>query len=125
MNTVNLTGRLTRVPELVQARTATEIATLRIAVRRRGREGAVFCDVKTFGKQAVACVEHLDKGRLIAVEGRLELDEWVGSDGSKHSRLYVIGERVEFIDRRTDEPAQAVAEAPAADAGPEPVAQAA
>ena len=97
MNTVNLTGRLTRTPELVETKAGTKISTLRLAVPRRGAEGAVFCDVKAFGKQATACVKHLAKGRLVAVEGRLELDEWEAK-GQKRSRLYIVGERVEFID---------------------------
>jgi single-strand DNA-binding protein len=103
MNTVNLTGRLTRTPELVETKAGTKISTLRLAVPRRGAEGAVFCDVKTFGKQATACVQHLSKGRLVAVEGRLELDEWE-TKGQKRSSLYIVGERVEFIDRPTDGP---------------------
>jgi len=102
MNGVNLTGRLTRKPELVETKAGTKISTLRVAVPRRGDAGVVFCDVKTFGKQAAACVEHLDKGRLVAIEGRLELDQWE-SKGQKRSRLYVVGERVEFIDRPVSE----------------------
>lgn len=102
MNTVNLTGRLTRDPELVETKAGTTIATLRIAIARRERNGAVFCDVKTFGKQATACAEHLTKGRQIAIAGRLELDEWTADSGQNRYRLYVIGERIEFIDRRAD-----------------------
>lgn len=122
MNSVNVTGRLTRKPELVETKANIKISTLRVAIPRRGDAGAVFCDVKTFGKQAAACVEHLDKGRLVAIEGRLELDQWE-SKGQKRSRLYIVGERVEFIDRPTDEPAEAAAEEPAAETEAEPVAQ--
>lgn len=96
MNTVNLTGRLTRDPELVETKAGTKIATLRIAIARRERNGAVFCDVKTFGKQATACAEHLVKGRQVAIAGRLELDEWTADGGQNRYRLYVIGERIEF-----------------------------
>lgn len=115
MNNVNVTGRLTRKPELVETKANIKISTLRVAIARRGDNGAVFCDVKTFGKQAAACVEHLDKGRLIAIEGRLELDQWE-SKGQKRSRLYIVGERVEFIDRPTDEPASETEAEPVAQA---------
>ncbi len=124
MNSVNLTGRLTRKPELVETKANIKISTLRVAIPRRGDNGAVFADVKTFGKQAAACVEHLDKGRLVAIEGRLELDQWE-SKGQKRSRLYIVGERVEFIDRPTDEPVEAAVEEPAVGAESETVAQAA
>src|SRR4051794_9987862 len=61
MNSVNLTARLTRDPELVDTRGDTAVCNLRVAIERRG-DGAVFLDVKTFGAQASACKAHLSKG---------------------------------------------------------------
>ena len=116
MNSVNLTGRLTRDPELHSSNNGqTAICSMRLAVDRRG-DGAVFCDVKCFGAQATACVAHLSKGSPVAVTGRLELDEWKAGDGSNRSRLYVIAQRVEFLsggDRSEPAPqAEPVAAAP-------------
>jgi single-strand DNA-binding protein len=116
MNSVNITARLTRDPELVDTRGGTPVCNLRVAIERRG-EGAVFTDVKTFGAQATACNAHLSKGELVAVIGRLELDEWEAQGGGKRSRLYVIGERVEFLGRQAGRPPS---EAPAAAAAPAP-----
>jgi len=101
MNQVNLIGRLTRDPELVETKGGTAICNLRLALDRRNRDdGAVFVDVKAFEGQARACGDHLSKGRQVAVTGRLELDEWEAKDGSgKRSRLYLIGERVQFLAR--------------------------
>ena len=101
MNQFNGIGRLTRDPELVETSGGTAICNLRVAVDRRNRDdGAVFVDVKAFEGQARACADHLSKGRQVAVTGRLELDEWEAKDGSgKRSRLYLIGERVEFLAR--------------------------
>jgi len=100
MNQFNGIGRLTRDPELVETKGGTAICNLRVAVDRRNREGAVYLDVKCFEGQARACADHLSKGRQVAVTGRLELDEWEAKDGSgKRSRVYVIGERVQFLGR--------------------------
>ncbi len=101
MNQFNGIGRLTRDPELVETKGGTAICNLRIAVDRRNRDdGAVYLDVKAFEGQARACADHLSKGRQVAVTGRLELDEWEAKDGSgKRSRVYVIGERVQFLGR--------------------------
>ena len=101
MNQFNGIGRLTRDPELVETSGGTAICNLRVAVNRRNRdEGAVYLDVKCFEGQARACAEHLTKGRQVAISGRLELDEWEAKDGSgKRSRVYIIGERVEFLAR--------------------------
>jgi single-strand DNA-binding protein len=108
MNSVNLSARLTRAPELVETKGDTAVCNLRVAIDRRG-DGAVFTDVKTFGAQAAACAEYLSKGDPVAVIGRLELDEWQ-VNGAKRSRLYVIGERVEFLGRRSDSSAESQAE---------------
>jgi single-strand DNA-binding protein len=97
MNDVSLIGRLTREPELHTTETGTQVARLRIAVERRGREGAVFVSVKCFEGQARACAQHLSKGRQVAVSGRLELDEWSADDGSKRSQRYVIAHSVQFL----------------------------
>jgi single-strand DNA-binding protein len=101
MNSWNGIGRLTKDPELVETAGGTEICNLRIAIDRRKKdEGAVFLDVKAFGAQAAACATYLEKGRQVSVSGRLELDEWDAKDGSgKRSRLYVIGERIQFLAR--------------------------
>ena len=101
MNQFNGIGRLTRDPELVETKGGTAICNLRVAVDRRNRDdGAVYLDVKCFEGQARACADHLSKGRQVAVSGRLELDEWEAKDGSgKRSRVYVIGERVQFLGR--------------------------
>lgn len=99
MNSVNLTGRLTRDPELHSSNDGeTAICAMRLAVDRRG-DGAVFCDVKCFAAQAMACHDHLSKGSPVAISGRLELDEWEAAGGSKRSRLYVIAQRVEFLEQ--------------------------
>jgi single-strand DNA-binding protein len=99
MNSVNLIGRLTRDPELFTSQHGTDIGTLRVAVDRGRRDGAVFVDVKCFEGQARACTQHLGKGHEVAVSGRLELEEWEAEGGGKRSRHYVIAEWVEFLRR--------------------------
>ncbi len=106
MNNVTMIGRLTRDPEAVTTDGGTEICNLRIAVDRRKRDdGAVFVDVKAFNGLAHSCSEYLEKGRQVAVTGRLELDEWTTENDQKRSRLYVIANSVEFLARRRSEQA--------------------
>jgi single-strand DNA-binding protein len=98
INSVNLTARLTRDPDVVEFDPETAVCNLRVAIARRA-DGAVFVDVKTFGPQATACSDYLSNGDPVALTGRLELAEWQAKDGSKRSRLYVIAERLEFLAR--------------------------
>ena len=102
MNQVNLIGRLTRDPELRKLGDSDrDVCELRLAVDNgKSREGAdrdaTFVDVATFDAPARACVEHLTKGRQVAVSGRLVYREWEADGGSKRSKHSVIG-RVEFL----------------------------
>ena len=111
MNAVHLIGRLTQNVE-VRDHGQTKVAQLRLAVPR-GRDkngqdrGADFVDVVCFGRQAQVCGDYRAKGRRIAVEGRLQHDEWDGESG-RRQKLEVIAQSVEFLEGRKpeSEPAQ-------------------
>ena len=114
MNSVTLTGRLTQEPN---RRTAgeTEVCDMRLAVqRRRGRDGedrgAVFVDLTAFQGLASICGQYLEKGSRVAVQGRLELDEWEAEDGSPRRRHKVIAEQVEFLDPAGNQDGEAISE---------------
>lgn len=96
LNTIALIGRLTRDPELRQTTGGRAVCDLRIAVDGRGEEPACFVDIVCFDAGAQACQRYLAKGRLVAVDGRLVLDEWTTPDGDKRSRHKVIGQ-VKFL----------------------------
>ncbi len=97
MNTINLTGRLTRDPELRSLADGGSVCKMRLAVDRMGRSNDVgYIDVTSFGKQGEACARVLSQGWLVAVEGRLEYSQWEAPDGAKRSAHSVIG-HVEFL----------------------------
>ncbi len=102
MNTIQLIGRLTQDPELRYTNTGMATTKLRLAVPRRKRSGEdqppVYVDVVTFDKQAEAVAEHLEKGRRVAVTGRLEYREWKDQQDNPHSKHEVIADQVEFMD---------------------------
>lgn len=96
LNTVALIGRLTRDPVLRTTGSGRPVCDLRLAVDGRGEEPACFVDVVCFDAGAEACERYLAKGRLVAVDGRLVLDEWTTAEGDKRSRHKVIGQ-VKFL----------------------------
>ena len=98
MNAVQLIGRLTHDPEADETADGQSVATIRMAIDRVGRDGADFVTVKVWDRLADAVVEHLVRGRKVAVQGRLHHDEWSGPDGDRRSRLLVVARRVEFLD---------------------------
>jgi single-strand DNA-binding protein len=96
MNTITLTGRLTRDPEPGSTRGGTPVCELRIALD--GRNGTVYVPITTYGTLAETAARYLIKGRLVAVTGRLAHDEWTGPAGECRSRLYAIGRAIDFLD---------------------------
>jgi single-strand DNA-binding protein len=98
MNTIQLIGRLTADPELRSLAEDRSVANMRLAVSRRDREAApVYVDVVAFDRLAELCSKHLEKGRQVAVSGRLEYSEWEAKDASKRSKHEVIANDVEFL----------------------------
>ncbi|MBC7319235.1 single-stranded DNA-binding protein [bacterium] len=108
MNYIILTGRLTADPILRYTPTGVPVLGFTLAVDRRSRtpEGereADFIDIVVWRKQAEICANYLRKGRLVGVEGRLEISKFQGSDGQVHRKPRVIAYRVEFLDSRPRE----------------------
>ena len=91
MNRVCLTGRLTRDPELRELASGQEVVNIRVAVDNGRDRETTYIDVAQFGKGAAPVAQYLAKGRFVEVEGRLNLNEWEGENGSKRSKHEVVG----------------------------------
>ena len=99
MNQVQLIGRLTRDPELRSTKSGKPVASMRLAVSRRDREAdPVYVDVVAYDALAKVCAEHLEKGRQVAVSGRLDYQQWE-HEGQKRSKHEVIAAEVDFLAR--------------------------
>ena len=109
INRVTLVGRLTRDPELRHIPSGTAVLELGLAVNGRQQDDAGnwvdkpnFFDVKVFGRQAETLAQHLQKGRRIGVDGRLDWRSWEAQDGTKRSKVDVVAQNVQFLDSRGD-----------------------
>jgi len=102
-NTISLTGGLTRDPELRSTPGGKSVCDMRLAVTRaRSRDKSDYFDVVAWEGLGETCAAHLEKGRQIAVAGRLEYREWEADDGTKRSAYSVIADQVDFLDRRRE-----------------------
>lgn len=103
LNKVMLIGRLGQKPELKQlpggdAMTRLNIATSKSYTRNGVREESTeWHSVAVFGKQAETCVQFLDKGRLVFVEGALRSRQWKGKDGVEKQDREIRAESVSFL----------------------------
>ena len=108
MNRWTGTGHLTKDPRFLETESGRAICTLRIAIKRAGKQGQDgYFDVKCFDAQASACAQYLKAGREVAVDGRLYFDEFQTQDGGYASRVYIVAERVEFLASRKSPDGQA------------------
>jgi single-strand DNA-binding protein len=96
MNSINLVGRLTADPKLIDS-SERPVCRMRIAVRNGDRNPPTYIDVCAFDGQAYTCAEYLTKGRRVAVSGQLAYDERKSPDGEHRGRYSVIG-TVDFLD---------------------------
>lgn len=110
MNTVYLSGNLTRDPEMRFLPTGTAIAAFGVASNRKwkdqktgeAKEEVTFVDITAFGKQAEVIGQYFKKGAKILLTGRLKLDQWDDKQsGQKRSKLAVVLESFEFMSGKT------------------------
>src|SRR5580658_6392705 len=115
LNKVMLIGRLTRDPEIRTFSNGGKVAKFGFAVNNRKKnqqtgqweDEPVFLDVEAFnrgetGKQADLVEQYLRKGHQAFIEGHLQLDQWTSKEGEKRSKLKIVVDNVQFLERREE-----------------------
>ena len=99
MNNWTGIGRLTKDVELRYTGDQMSVArfSLGIVDGYGEKKKTNFIPVVVFGKQAESCEKFLAKGRMVAVEGKIQTGSY-DKDGQKVYTTDVIANRVEFID---------------------------
>jgi len=123
LNRVILIGRLVADPELRYTPSGVPVANCRIAVDRpfknaAGERETDFINIVAWRQRAEFAANYLGKGRLVAIDGRLQIRQWTTQDGQRRSTAEVVADDVQGLDR----PREAAAAAPEGkdDFAPEP-----
>ena len=108
INRVVLVGRLTRDPELRTTQTGKSVCDFSIAVTKRvkpqdGSPDADFFRVTAWSQTADYVSTYLTKGRLVAVDGRLQSRKFQASDGQNREVVEIVAENVQGLDRPRDD----------------------
>ena len=108
LNRIILMGRLTAAPELKKTQSGTAYVRFTLAVDRdyKGQSGEKetdFIDCVAWRGTAEFVAKYFDKGRMAAVEGRLQLRGWKDQNGNNRRSAEVVAESVYFADsKRSD-----------------------
>jgi len=128
INRVNISGNLTRDPELRATPNGQQVLTFGVAVNDRRRDQRTgewedvpnYVDCVVFGSRAEALSKYLSKGSKVAIEGKLRYSSWETKDGQHRSKLEVSVDEIEFMSSKQTsstpkQPAPPASPAPPAD----------
>ncbi|MGF7088102.1 single-strand DNA-binding protein [Kroppenstedtia sanguinis] len=106
LNRVVLIGRLTRDPELRYTPGGVAVTSFNLAVNRRftnqqGEREADFIDIVAWRQLAETVANYMKKGRLVAVEGRLQIRSYENQEGRRIKVAEVVAENVQFLESRS------------------------
>lgn len=100
-----LIGRLTRDPETRYTSAGVAVSRFTLAInrptRKDGNSEVDFIRVVAWRKLAEICNEYLRKGKLVAIEGRLQFSSYE-KNGQKQTLAEVVAENMQMLDRKTD-----------------------
>lgn len=103
LNRTILIGRLTKDPELRYTPAGVAVAQFTLAVDRpfsnqSGEREADFIPVVTWRQLAETCANYLRKGRLAAVEGRIQVRNYDNNEGRRVYVTEVVADNVRFLE---------------------------
>jgi single-strand DNA-binding protein len=122
INRVILVGRMVADPELRFTPSGVAVANFRVAVNRpfanaQGEREADFIDIVAWRQSAQFAADYLHKGRLVGVEGRLQVRSYTTNDGQRRKVAEVVADSVRALDRgRDQEKSDAAPESPSEEA---------
>ena len=101
-------GRLVRDPELRRTGSGVAVASFRVAVDRDfapkdgGERKADFIDCVAWRQTGEFISKYFAKGRMIVVDGRLEMRDWTDKDGNKRTSAEIVVANAYFGDSKRD-----------------------
>lgn len=127
LNKVMIIGRLGRDPELRYTQSGAPICSLAVATDEsyQDRDGnkvdrTEWHRVSVFQRAAENCANYLAKGSLVYVEGSLQTRKWTDQQGVERYTTEIKAQRVQFLDRKGDNPRAGAGAGPDEDFGGSP-----
>lgn len=109
LNKVMIIGRLGRDPEMRYTPSGRPVTTFSVATSRSWntseggrRTETEWFNVVAWSNLAEICKQHLSKGRLVYIEGRLQTRQWDDPEGNKHSSTEIVANEMIMLDDRRE-----------------------
>ena len=106
MNSVILIGRLVADPETRYTQSQMAITRFKVAVDRQVKDKdnkqptADFIDIIAFGKTAEIVEKFFIKGKKIALQGRIQNNNYENKNGDMVYTYRVVADRIEFVENK-------------------------
>lgn len=109
MNKAFIIGRLTKDVELRFTQSGIAVANFTVAVDRpftntEGKKETDFIPIVVWRKLAENCANHIGKGGLVAVSGRIQVSSWKNEQGERRNKTEIVADEVQFLDWPKDQP---------------------
>ena len=107
LNHIVIMGRLTRDPELRRTGSGTAVASFTVAVDRDfggqdGQKETDFIDCVAWRQTGEFVSKYFTKGRMIVVDGRLQIRTWKDKDNNNRKTAEVVADHCYFGDSKND-----------------------
>ena len=109
LNHIIIMGRMVRDPELRSTQSGTSVCSFTLACDRdfKSKDGGDketdFIDCVAWRSTAEFVSKYFTKGRMIALDGRLQAQNWTDRDGNKRVSTEIVAENAYFADSKRDE----------------------
>jgi single-strand DNA-binding protein len=103
VNQITIVGNVGSPPELSYGQNNNPFCRFSVAVNEQWktdgekREKVTWFPVIAFNGISEACANYLERGRLVAVQGRVQTREYDDKEGTKHQVMQVVAEKVTFL----------------------------
>ena len=108
LNHITIMGRLTRDPELRRTGSGIAVASFTVAVDRdysgkdNGEKETDFIECVAWRHTGEFVSKYFTKGRMIVVDGRLQIRGWTDKDGNKRRTAEVVADNCYFGDSKKE-----------------------
>ena len=105
INRVNISGNLTRDPELRVTPSGMQVLGFGVAINDRRKNNQTgewedypnFVDCTIFGNRGESMGRILHKGMKVAIEGKLRYNAWEDKNGGRRSKIEIIVDEIELM----------------------------